>query len=285
MHASEIVVTKNVIDRPGEAPMITASSNYVQVLDKGYIRLEGCLASDLDPVNAARVSFDGRSTLHVIGCASLTVMPRGKRALDCDCGAAESGGGSDLSWGDQRLINFLAEHRHGTPFEHSFFRWEVKAPLFVFREWHRHRVGNSYNEQSARYMQLAREFYVPDRELFRIQKGKPGSYYFERDDDDERAARATAAIERSGNAAFDEYEQMLEDGVAKEIARSVLPVGTYSTMWWSNNPRSLMAFLSLRNAPNAQEEIRAYARTAELIAREVIPHTINSFVEHGRRTP
>lgn len=248
-----VIVQTHSVKRDGDSPVNLAWTDYIPVLDKGFIRLEVSLASDLDPVNAARVSFGQRK--------------------------------SELDERDLGLVNFLVRERHGTPFEHSFLRFEVKAPIFVFREWHRHRIGISINEQSGRYMQLEREFYVPSREDFRIQKGKPGAYFFERDPDDDRAQYAMSAIEGSCEGAFDLYEEMLEMGVAKEIARAVLPVNTYSTMWYSMNPRSLMAFLSLRNAPNAQREIRLYAEVMEEIARQVMPATFDAFVEHGRLTP
>lgn len=247
------VTVKSIPRGENDAPLTTAWTDYIPVLDKGFVRLEGALASDLDPVNAARVSFGGRRT--------------------------------EMDDKDRGLVNFLARERHGTPFEHAFFRFEVKAPLFVFREWHRHRIGVSINEQSGRYMQLEREFYVPAAEDFRVQKGKPGAYHFERDENLERVEAARYNIEEVSNEAFDRYEEMLEEGIAKEIARIVLPVNTYSTMWWSCNPRSLMAFLSLRNAPNAQKEIMKYAEVMEEIATLVMPESFKAFVEHGRKTP
>ncbi len=245
-----VTVHKNSLGREGDSPLVTAWTDYIPVLNHGFVRLEAALASDLDPVNAARVSFGGRR--------------------------------SEMDAKDKGLVNFLVRERHMTPTEHSFFRFEVKAPLFVMREWHRHRIGISINEQSGRYMQLHREFWVPSREDFRIKVGKPGAYTFIRDDDDERAAYATDRIANAGNCAFDDYEEMLERGVAMEVARSVLPVSTYSTMWWSCNPRSLMSFLSLRNAPNAQREIREYAVVMEEIFEQVMPVTAKAFVEHGR---
>lgn len=248
-----IHIDRMEIKRPSDSPITVVWSDYIPVLDKGFIRLEASVASDLDPVNSARVSFGGRK-------ASMDDKDRG-------------------------LVNFLVRERHGTPFEHTFFRFEVKAPIFVFREWHRHRIGVSINEQSGRYMQLEREFYVPASEDFRVQKGKPGAYYFEPDSNTKRVEDARAAVEEAGNRAFDTYENMLEAGIAKEIARIVLPVSTYSTMWYTMNARSLMAFLSLRNAPNAQAEIRKYAEVMEEIAREVMPTTFGAFVEHGRKQP
>jgi len=248
-----VKVHKKNVDREGDSPLVTAWTDYIPVLDKGFFRLEGALVSDLDPVNAARVSFGGRR--------------------------------SEMDDKDSGLINFLARDRHGSPFEHSFLRFEVKAPIFVHREWHRHRIGISINEQSGRYMKMEREFYVPAEEDYRVQQGKPGSYHFIQDDNIERIRESRTGIERVCNAAFDEYERQLEAGIAKEVARIVLPVNTYSTMWWSCNPRSLMSFLSLRNASNAQAEIRKYAEVMEEIFQQVMPVTANAFIQHGRKTP
>lgn len=249
----EIKVDTFAVQRPNDSPLVTSWTDYIPVLDKGFVRLEGALASDLDPVNAARVSFGQR-----------------KHEMDDR---------------DRGLAKFLVRERHGSPTEHSFFRFEVKAPIFVFREWHRHRIGISINEQSGRYMQLEREWYVPAAEDFRVQVGKPGNYSFVPDEDMERINAARRAIDIVGKSAFDEYEDMLHQGVAKEIARLVLPVNTYSTMWWSCNPRSLMAFLSLRNAPNAQREIKRYAEIMEQIFTKVMPATAAAFVDNGRVAP
>lgn len=245
-----VKVSHQQVCRPGDAPLDLSWTDYIPVLDKGFVRLEASLASDLDPVNSARVSFGGR-----------------RDALEDR---------------DRGLLNFLMRQKHETPFEHTFFRFEVKAPIFVFREWHRHRIGISINEQSGRYMQLEREFYVPAGEDYRVQRGKPGAYHFEPDTDTQRIEESRANIERVCNDAFDEYERQLEAGVAKEIARIVLPVNTYSTMWWSCNARSLLAFLALRNAPDAQREIRKYAEVMEDILLQVMPVTGSAFVEHVR---
>lgn len=171
-----------------------------------------------------------------------------------------------------------------SPTEHSFFRFEVKAPIFVVREWQRHRIS-SFNEASGRYMELAREWYQPALEDYRVQKGKAGAYYFEQDPDEARVAFADERINTVCNDAFDAYEAMLARGVAKEIARMVLPLNTYTSMWVSVNPRSLMNFLSLRNAPSAQYEIRAYAEVMEEIFKQVMPVTAEAFVQNGRVSP
>ena len=163
--------------------------------------------------------------------------------------------------------------RHGSPFEHGYFRFLVKAPIFVVREHHRHRAGHSYNEWSGRYSKLDAEFYVPDN--VRTQVGKPGAYSFE---PVEPAVRELAReeIRPSAEQAFAAYERMLEQGVAKEVARTVLPLAIYTKYFWSCNPRSLMHFCSLRNSEQAQFEIREYAR-----GRRELPRAADA--GHARR--
>ncbi len=221
-----------------------------QVLDRGFLALDGALASDLAVVNAARVSFNESSP-----------------ALDER---------------DAGLIRFLMRERHGSPFEHGYFRFLVKAPLFVVREHHRHRAGHSYNEWSGRYSQMEPEYYIP--EYVRTQVGKPGAYRFEPVDDDVRSA-ARASIEAQARAAFESYEEMLAQGVAKEVARSVLPLCTYTKYFWSCNPRSLMHFCSLRNSEHAQFEIREYAAAAEHFLQVLMPETHAAFVANDRTAP
>jgi thymidylate synthase (FAD) len=183
---------------------------------------------------------------------------------------------------DEGLIRFLMRERHGTPFEHGYFRFLVKAPIFVVREHHRHRAGHSYNEWSGRYSQLEAEFYVPD--YVRTQVGKPGAYSFEVVEPAVREA-ARAEIEATAEQAFAAYERMLEQGVAKEVARSVLPLATYTKYYWSCNPRSLMHFCSLRNSEHAQYEIREYARAAESFLERLMPVTHTAFVTNDRTAP
>jgi thymidylate synthase (FAD) len=223
----------------------------IRVLDHGFVRLDNCMADDLSVVNAARVSFAQRSD-------------------DMDERAAG-------------LIRFLMRERHGTPFEHNSFRFHIKCPIFVAREWMRHRTG-SFNEWSGRYSQLEEEFYVPEPEDVRTQVGKPGAYTFEQVDDE--LAEETRAAQRSVyEHAYRTYEELLEKGIAKEIARNVLPVAIYTQFYWTVNARSLMNFVSLRNAETAQREIRRYgAAVEELFARQM-PVTHAAFVANERRAP
>src|SRR6478735_9265282 len=222
----------------------------VSVLDKGFLALDAALASDLAVVNGARVSFNQES--------------------------------DEMSDRDAGLIRFLVRERHGSPFEHGYFRFLVKAPLFVVREHHRHRAGHSYNEWSGRYSKLEAEFYVPD--YVRTQVGKPGAYSFEPVEPAVRDA-ARDEIQASAERAFEAYERMLEQGVAKEVARTVLPLAMYTKYFWSCNPRSLMHFCSLRNSEHAQFEIREYARAAEGFLERSMPVTHAAFVANGRTAP
>lgn len=218
----------------------------------GHVHLEDSMGSDLHIVNNARVSFDQESD-------TFTDKERG-------------------------LLNFLMRERHGSPWESVVFRFDIKAPLFVIREWQRHRVG-SFNEQSARYSEIPDHFYVPARDYVRQQLGKPGAYFFGAIEDDTVAQQTIDTIEATQRACFDAYHQMLEQGVAKELARTVLPVGMFSRMKWTVNLRALFNFLSLRNHEHAQREIRDYAIAVEELAREVCPVAFACFEEHGRVTP
>lgn len=220
------------------------------VLDHGFLALEGVFASDLAVVNAARVSFNSVS--------------------------------QEMTERDEGLIRFLMRNRHGSPFEHGYFRFLVKAPLVVVREHHRHRAGHSYNEWSGRYSQMDAEFYVPD--YVRTQVGKPGNYTFEPVDEATREATRDA-ISAQARAAFDQYEGLLAAGVAKEVARLVLPLATYTKYYWSCNPRSLMHFCSLRNHSDAQYEIRQYAAAAESFLERAMPATHAAFIANGRLAP
>ena len=230
---------------------MAAPDNSIAVLDHGFVRLDAVMADDLSVVNAARVSF-------------------GARVDTMD----------DRNAG---LVRFLMRERHGTPFEHNFFRFHIKAPLFVTREWQRHRVG-SFNERSGRYSELPDEFYVPAAGDVRTQVGKPGAYTFEPLAENE-AEQVRTSIETSYAESYRRYQELLAGGVAKEVARSVLPVGLYTEFYWSVNARSLMNFLSLRNSATAQLEIRVYAEAAEQHFAHAMPVTHAAFLAQGRTAP
>jgi flavin-dependent thymidylate synthase len=170
-----------------------------------------------------------------------------------------------------------------TPFEHNAFRFHIRAPIFVAREWFRHRIG-SFNEFSMRYAKATDEFYVPAVEDVRTQVGKPGSYSFEPVGPElaETARQELAAVYA---AAYAVYERLVEQGVARELARAVMPVGAYTEFYWTVNARALMNFVSLRVAETAQREIRRYAEACERFLAEEMPVTYEAFVAAGRTAP
>ncbi len=214
--------------------------------------LADATASDLAVVNAARISFDEQHPV--------------------------------MEPGDDKLIDYLLRNRHGTPFEHGFFKFIVEAPIFCFREHHRHRIGHSYNEMSGRYTKLDPTFYVPARA--RVQQGKPGHYiYVEREPHDPMTMEMEGTVMDAYRVAWAAYEHMLDMGIAKEQARIVLPVGIYTKMVWSCNPRSLMHFLGLRAEKSAQSEIRTVAYAAQAALQKHMPVTFDSFERNGRVAP
>lgn len=217
-------------------------------------------AADIDVVRAARVSTQGEASKEV----------------------------SDKEMFG--LINFLARERHGSPFEHSYFTFYVKAPIFVWREHMRHRIA-SYNEESGRYKELAPEFYVPpaDRKLQQI--GKTGAYEFVEGTDEQKAyvqVHTRLACER----AYHSYQEMLSAGVAREVARIALPVNIYSSAYVTMNARALMNFLSLRKSSDLsrfpsypQREIEMVAEKYEAFFADLMPLTYKAFVDNGRVAP
>jgi thymidylate synthase (FAD) len=237
-------VAVSVVERP-------VSEQGIQVLDHGFVRLDDAMATDLSVVNAARVSFARRK--------------------------------EEMDDSDAGLIRFLMRDRHGTPFEHNSFRFHIRAPIFVAREWMRHRIG-SFNEFSMRYARATDDFYVPEPEDVRTQVGKPGSYSFE--PVSEEIAEATRDELRTVyETAYAAYERLVELGVARELARSVMPVGAYTEFYWTVNARALMNFVSLRAADTAQREIRGYAEACERFFAEQMPVTYEAFVASGRVAP
>jgi thymidylate synthase (FAD) len=214
--------------------------------------------------------------------------------------------------GSYGLLRFLMKHRHGTPFEHGSISFLVHAPIFVWREWHRHRVGFSYNEESARYKPLDPVFWVPrrDRPMIPVEGWKPGRPKFQTLDQwlaakepgedpqvianvaDHHYFHLVAGKKRAYRIAYEQYRQDISVGFAMEVARSVLPVGIYSSCWVTCNPRSLMHFLSLRTHDETasfvsypQLEIEEAARQTERFFAEHWPLCYRAFVECGRVAP
>lgn len=231
-------------------------SETIDVLGKGFVRLDACMADDASVVNAARVSFAKQSSeIH-----------------------------EELSGKDKGLIGFLMRERHGTPFEHNAFRFHIKCPIFVAREWFRHRIG-SFNEFSARYSEVPSEFHIPELNHVRTQVGKPGSYSFKPFEDQEDAMHVLRLMHSTTRIAFDAYDELLRMGVAKEVARMVLPVASFTQFYWTVNARALMNFMSLRTDANAQFEIREYAKAVEQLFSAQMPVTHEAWVDNGRVAP
>jgi thymidylate synthase (FAD) len=223
----------------------------IRVLDHGFVRLDDAMATDLSVVNGARVSFARRK--------------------------------EEMDDSDEGLIRFLMRDRHGTPFEHNSFRFHIRTPIFVAREWFRHRIG-SFNEFSMRYAKATDEVYVPAPEDVRTQVGKPGSYSFD-EVSPEIAEQTREELQAVYETAYDTYQRLVELGVARELARCVLPVGAYTEFYWTVNARSLMNFISLRAAETAQREIRRYAEACEIFLAEKMPITHAAFVANDRTAP
>lgn len=189
------------------------------------------------------------------------------------------------------LINFLMRDRHGTPFEHNSFTFRVSAPLFVFYEFHRHRVGWSYNEESARYRELDPVFYMPGPERNLRQVGSPGKYKF-LPGDDYQVDQIRWYHKQAAEFTFNLYQQALADGIAREVARNLLPVSIYKTMYATCNLRSLFAFLSLRRSHPLSSvptfplaEIDMVATAMEELVRPSFPLAFEAFDKNGRVAP
>ncbi len=229
--------------------MVDYRGHKIDVLDHGYARLVDYMGDDLSIVRAARVSYD-----------------------------AEWRAGEDQG-SDARLISYLMKHRHTTPFEAVEFQFEIFAPIFVFRQWHRHRTW-TYNELSARYKELPEVFYVPAPEVIGEQAttnkqgrqvGEPGLV--------EQRRREVEHYRVACEAAFGEYRRLLTVGWPRELARSVLPFSTYSHMFAKVNLANLLKFLDLRCDAHAQYEIRVYADALRKMARLVVPAAMAAYSE------
>lgn len=215
------------------------------VLDHGFIRLVDSMGSDLSIARAARVSYD-----------------------------AAWRAGEDTG-SDKRLINYLWRNAHTSPFEAVTFTFEVKAPIFVFRQWHRHRTW-SFNELSARYRELPEEFYVPDPALIGTQSkdNKQGRVItgeiFSHDE-------LVDAVRLANQESFNVYRNLLAAGWPRELARSVLPVATYSHMFATVNLLNLFRFCTLRSDPHAQYEIRVYSDAMLDLIRPIVPVAVEAY--------
>lgn len=231
--------------------------------DDMTVELVKSSASDADVIWAARVSTAGETTLEKVG---------------------------ESSERDAGLINYLARERHGSPFEHTSMTFFVSAPIFVFREFMRHRIA-SYNEESGRYRELRPVFYIPNRDRKLVQVGKTGAYTFV-DGTPEQLDITVNAIKETCILAYENYQKILASGVAREVARAVLPVTLYSSMYVTMNARALMNFLSLRTSSEGshfpsypQREIEMVAEKMEKHFAELMPMTYAAFQKSGRIAP
>lgn len=217
--------------------MLNREAEKISVLDHGFVRLVDSMGGDISVVRAARVSYD----------------------------AAWRAG--DDQGGDEKLIRYLWKNNHSTPFEAVTFTFEVYAPIFIFRQWHRHRTW-SFNELSGRYRELSEVFYVPSPETI----GKQSAINKQARDLDAPPDHGSAELMReSCSASFVAYRKLLAGGVPRELARSVLPVTTYSHMFATVNLLNLMKFLTLRCHAHAQWEIQQYANAMHTLAETVAP--------------
>ena len=207
----------------------------------GFVRLVDTMGDDMAVVRAARVSYGNES--------------KGEKA-------------------DEKLIHYLMKHNHGTPFEHIVFTFHIKCPIFVARQWFRHRIG-SFNEISGRYTELATEFFVPT--TLRENKTANHQASIEGDFTDDEIQSMLSEWNYALEIAESTYESLLEKGVAREQARAVLPIGTYTEFYWTVNLRSLFNFIRLRTADDSQAEMREYAEKIQEIARDFAEWSFEAF--------
>jgi thymidylate synthase (FAD) len=222
-----------------------------QVLDHGVVELVDFMGSDLRIVNAAQASFDKES--------------------------------ADFEFREERILASLIREEHGVPFEHVVFTFKMKLPLFLARQYVKHRHG-SWSEHSGRYSALHPEFYVPLHQHVRRQVGKPMDYAFE-------AATPDVAWEfqdrlmEANELSWDTYTWAVENGVAKEQARFAMPENRYTTVVWTLNLRSLFNVIRLRVDSHAQWEAQRYAEVLEGLAMKVVPSAMSSWIGSGRPKP
>lgn len=227
------------------SPSAPEADKRINVLDQGFVRLIDVMGDDARIVQAARVSYgDGTKTVRE----------------------------------DAGLIDYLMRHKHTSPFEMVEFTFHIKAPIFVVRQWFRHRTA-SVNEISARYSVMRDEFYLPDPSDLRAQS-KKNKQVGEGVLPDDAARAAARRIRDAQRESFTVYEELLELGVARELAREVLPVGLYTEFYWKQNLHNLLHFLRLRLDWHAQLEIRAYADAVARFVSMAVPATWASFEEH-----
>ena len=252
-----------------------------ELLDHGFVRLVSCMQPIPESIathDAVAHTTSGYITAdHSDWSGDLEVVRNARVSYDADWRVGEDEK-------DAKLIHYLMKNRHTSPFEAMVFTFEVKAPIFVFRQWHRHRTF-SYNEVSARYAELPEEFYVPEagqigvqaksnkqmRDIVLAAEDVAGFERQERDDD------VRALIRSHCEQAFKSYKALLAAEVPRELARGVLPVNTYSRMFCTVNLHNLFHFIGLRSHSHAQYEIRVYSDAMLDLIEQIAPHSVAAF--------
>ena len=239
---------------------------YIMPDGLGFVELINYTGSELDVVNAARVSFHSESEWDIELVGDYDDVRK------------------SLNKKDRGLINFLLREKHGTPFEMGFMaHFRLRMPIFVAREHVRHRIGHSINEESGRYVELRPDWYIP--ETVREQHGRPGAYTFSDIDNKDLEKEFKEKLEQYSKDAYSAYIQYVDAGIAKEQARMFLPQNMYTEMRWTANARSLMNYFTLRNSSNAQKEIREYAEALEKIFSKYMPVTYEAYLKNERTAP
>lgn len=223
--------------------------NEVSLLDHGYVRLVDHMGNDLSIVRAARVSYDA------------------------DWRTGEDAGK------DEKLINYLVKNRHTSPLESVNFTFEIKAPIFVMRQWMRHRTWK-YNEISARYAELPEEYYTPEIRDITAQSVSNKQQRTDEQLPPEQAAFIRAAIYQQNKDAFAIYHLLLKNGCPRELARGVLPVNTYTKVYATVDLHNLMHFINLRDHPHAQMEIQVYARAMLELITPIVPLAVKAYLNN-----
>ena len=217
-------------------------ANKIDLLDHGYCRLVDSMGSDINVVNAARVSYDGKAGVNIEG--------------------------------DKKLINYLWKNKHSTPFEAVTMTFEIMAPIFVFRQWHRHRT-QSYNELSARYKELPEVYYIPELRL--ITEQSTDNKQMRTTEQNPHAEEIQNIMDTHCALSFQKYRRMLDLGCPRELARGVLPFFTYSHMFCTANLLNFMKFFTLRSHSHAQHEIRVYSDAMVQLAKQVAPECMEAW--------
>lgn len=221
----------------------------IKLLDHGYIRLVDHMGSDLSVVRSARVSYDA------------------------DWRAGENEGS------DARLINYLVKNHHTSPLESVQFTFEVKCPMFVARQWMRHRAWG-YNEVSARYSVLPDQMYVPEKGLLGVQNKDNKQMRDLVDIDPQHEEDSLSLIANANKLAYEMYLTLISREVPREIARGVLPMNIYTHFFATVDMHNLFGFLRLRDHAHSQYEIQVYAKAILELIQPYVPVTLAAFKKH-----